>query len=738
MQKELGLQDYIDLLLRRRVIIAATLFIVLSVTTLYYLTRPPTFESSSTFMLESREIGFSEKGMDFTQFKRPVGYYRSIMKSRSFRRRIAEQILDSSEDVSDRYSRNDILEVVNSNVSLSSSEYSDFIELKAIANDPQVAYLTASIITEGIKARCQELDREELQNAVNFIEEQKRVSQTKLEDAERALQKFSEETNIVLTDEDGGILNELMNLENQLTAVQTEKELARANIAAYNRRLGQVQGGTTRDLQGTEETTEISEVRAEIARLLDQRNSMAQQYGDNFSGLKALDDQVDERRRSLVNILLNAASPTMESQQIDGVPMLMKIQEQKITEELNLYILENRERYLIRLVENYKEKHPDLIEKAMESMRLARAQKVAETLYNFLLERGEEMKIKAATGTGGIRIIDHPILPMNPIPKNMVMHILIGMLLGLGAGLSLALLKEMTDHSIRSKEDIESILDLPVMGIIPEIPSMNGKYLKLSKPGRGAGKGKDGGPEYDETEGVDAPAGRVLICNMKAKNPVVESYRSLRSNIEFATVSQPLDTMIVTSPNPSEGKTVTTANLGIAYALLGKKVLVVDADLRKPRQHKVFQMKKSPGVTDCLVGDLPLEEVIRQTTVSNLSLFTAGKSAPNPAEILSSEKMTRLMQQLVDQYDLVIYDTPPLIAVTDPMILASKVNGVIIVTKHGSTNKIVLENVVSQLRKVKTHIIGVIMNGARRSRGYGYYYYYYNRYAYYYDDKGNS
>jgi len=217
---------------------------------------------------------------------------------------------------------------------------------------------------------------------------------------------------------------------------------------------------------------------------------------------------------------------------------------------------------------------------------------------------------------------------------------------------------------------------------------------------------------------------QTLISYRKSKDPVVESYRSLRSNLEFASMDHPIRTMVVSSANPSEGKTLTTANLGIVFALLGKKVIIVDSDLRKPKIHKLFNIDKSPGITDLLVEDLNFEDVLHKTDIENLNVIPCGKSPPNPAEILASQKMETLIRMIEQKADLVIYDSPPLAAVTDPLLLATKVDGIILVVKHRSTNKEMVSHLVEQLKKAKVNIIGAILNQTMMTRGYGYYQYY--------------
>ena len=717
MRQELGIQDYLDLMLKhKRLIIISTLAIFVSVM-IYTVTRPPVYESTSTFMLETRNIGFSEAGLALTQQTRPLEYYRAVMESRVFRSRVMNTFFqaDSSSTQPD-FDEKELMKTIQEGLTLISAEYSDFVQLKAKTNDAQLAFQVATVATEVLKNRCQEIDREEQQNAVKFIEEQQLLSKQKLEATERALQQFKDVTSLATIDEEGGLIEELVQLENELTRIQTEKELALATLEAYKRRIGGIQGpdkATASDMQ----SPRVRQLYSDITQLEERKNELTVKYGSSSPEITAIEKQIETKRQEMVAALINNTSKEeADFIQMGDVSLWESMHQRKVEEELTVFALENKERYYKTLIENFKKKHPEMMTQAIELMRLSREKEVAGNLYNFLIEKGEEAKIKAATGTGGIRIIDAPVLPSEPVPVNTIRNLLLGLLVGFGLGLGLAYFKEYTDNSIKTQEDITTFLHLPVMGIIPNLVGTNGLKTRLSsltelKQGAVSGNGQNDSKSF-------------LISQMKSKNPVVESYRSLRSNLEFANMDHSIRTIIISSPNPSEGKTLTTANLGIVFALLGKHVIIVDTDLRKPKQHKLFGVDRAPGLTDCLVEDLPISDVIYHTGIDNLDLIPCGKTPPNPAEVLASKKMQVLMQEINQKADLILYDSPPLVAVTDPVLLASRMDGILLVVKHRGTNRAVAANMVDLLKKARVNIIGVVMNQALVTRGYGYYKYY--------------
>ena len=215
---------------------------------------------------------------------------------------------------------------------------------------------------------------------------------------------------------------------------------------------------------------------------------------------------------------------------------------------------------------------------------------------------------------------------------------------------------------------------------------------------------------------------------IQSKEPVVDAYRHVRTNIQFANVDSALKRIMITSSIPGEGKTLTAANLAISFAELGKRILVVDCDLRKSHQHILFNIRKSPGLSDYLAHNIALEKTIYMTHVPNLYVMPAGTTPPNPAEMLASAKMETLIQTLEQNFDFVIYDTPPIIAVTDPVILSRKVGNVIQVVRFGKTNRHVVGDSLNRLRNVNSDVLGVIFNSMQKAKGYGYYKYDYSYY----------
>ena len=303
-------------------------------------------------------------------------------------------------------------------------------------------------------------------------------------------------------------------------------------------------------------------------------------------------------------------------------------------------------------------------------------------------------------GSNGVKVLDiieEAAVPTVPIGPNRMMQVLLAAAIGLILAVGAAFLIEALDDTLKSPDDITKTMGLSILGAITRITG-------------------------------ETPAER-LITVRHPKSPISEAYRVIRTNLQFSSLDKPLRTLVVTSPNPKEGKSTTLANLGVVMAQAGKSVVLVDSDLRRPTLHKIFQVPNREGLTNALLQDTPvLNGQLQETGVENLRILTSGPLPPNPSELLGSKKMQRLLEQLKDQADLVLLDTPPALAVTDAAVLATQTDGVLVVTDAARTRRGAARQAVESLRKVGARLTGVAVNrlSPRGPGRYSYYYYYYS------------
>jgi capsular exopolysaccharide synthesis family protein len=308
-----------------------------------------------------------------------------------------------------------------------------------------------------------------------------------------------------------------------------------------------------------------------------------------------------------------------------------------------------------------------------------------------------------------------PTLPVRPKKK---LNILLGVLFGLSIGVGIAFLLEILDDTVKTGDDIER-LNLTLLGTIPLVHTEQ-IIRRLRKQGK---------------QFTDADLHRVeakMITRFSPKSPVSEAYRSLRTNIQFADIDKPKRVILMTSTTSKEGKSTTAVNLAVTLAQTGSRVLLVDSDLRRPNIHNFFGFDKTYGLTNVLIGSLALDDVIKPTEVDKLDVITAGDIPPNPAELVSSEKMRKFIEDVRARYEYVILDSPPAIAVTDAAVLATRVDGTLMVVSSGTVNRKEVLRAVGLIKNVRSSILGVVLNGLDVKKIYGSYYYYFHYYQYYY------
>ncbi len=388
-----------------------------------------------------------------------------------------------------------------------------------------------------------------------------------------------------------------------------------------------------------------------------------------------------------------------------------------------VFIAQNAEMQLSRFASSKENlsKQLDLIESDMEATQqaindlqdsdsaadqteLARLQTTLtqyQNNYASLLKSYEEIRLAEVQSMDNIVVAEPAKLPEVPIKPRKLQNTLLAAVVGCMLAVGVAFLIEYLDDTIKTSEDVGQALGLSTLGAITRFSA----------------------------EGENR-----LIAAAHPRSPISEAYRALRTNIQYSSVDRPLTTLLVTSTNPTEGKTTTVANLGAVMAQAGLSVIVVDSDLRRPLLHKYFDVSGNLGLTNALLDKNPhTDGYLQETEVENLRVLACGPLPPNPSELLNSQRMRELIEQLKGEADVLIFDSPPVLAVTDASILANQVDGVLLVLDAGATRREVAQRGKEQLDKVGANVLGAALNKlSHKGRG-GYYYYYY-----YHSDDGRE
>jgi tyrosine-protein kinase len=299
--------------------------------------------------------------------------------------------------------------------------------------------------------------------------------------------------------------------------------------------------------------------------------------------------------------------------------------------------------------------------------------------------------------TGGVQVLTPAIVPPTPVSPKTTTNVAVGALIGLLGGIGLAFARDRLDDTVRTKETAESVTSLPTLGIVPDV--------------------------------AEERQGRDLVTVTDSKSSASEAYRLLRTSVKFLGIDSPIRTLLVTSAGPAEGKTVSAANLAVTLAQTGERVLLVDADLRRPRLYEIFGAPPSPGLTTALLdGERPEKAIWAVEEVPGLHLLPPGTAPPNPAELLDSTRARTVFATITERYDVVVVDSPPVVAVTDAAVMSAWADAVLLVVAHGTTSRRGLARAVELLRQVDAPLVGMILNKVPASEGYGYQGYRYDTY----------
>ena len=386
------------------------------------------------------------------------------------------------------------------------------------------------------------------------------------------------------------------------------------------------------------------------------------------------------------------------------------------------------ETFLNQAFEEHKGQLAKLQDNLVDFQILKRDAQTTEKLYKALLERMGETTVASTMVAGTVGVIDPPEAPFDPyLPKPLLFLALSGVL-GLFLGAGTAFLVEYMDNSIKTTEDVERVVQLPSLGVVPLCLKGRSQAANDQPPGKVKGLLS----WVRNRHGQTIPMGDLDLMMVKhPRSAMSEAIRHLRTSLMLSVSGGPPETIVVTSPHPREGKSTISINLAIALAQDGRRVMILDCDLRRPRLHQVFHLDNAPGLTSYLTGNCNLETIIKPTEVNNLFLIPAGPIPPNPAELLNSQAYKNLLQELRREFNHIIIDTPPTLGFADARVVALQADGVLLVAKHQSTTREAGRLARQYLSQVNARMLGMVLNqlGSSDLRRHDMYYQkYYDRY----------
>lgn len=714
----IDLRHYWQVLLRRRRTLFAAVVVALVVALVWTYNATPIYRSKLLLQIEPQTDRFLEYQQQVS-LGEPVhdrDFYKTeheLLKSRSLARRVIDQLgLEAAQDASAGRTASFLAELKASlegwiraaglgkesagaqtgvrdgptledtlleNLSISPIRDSRLVNVQFDSPNPKQAAAVANAVAENFISMSLERRYEARSYAKRFLEERIEQVRANLEDSEQRLLAYAKEREIVnLDDRLGGALK---NLESMTAALVTAEA---ARIQAEAEYHGALQGTGPASLKVLDSPV--------IQKLKERRGALELQYQEDLKVYKPGYPKMQQTKRQLeeldqqigkeVGAIQAAAKSSYDAKAREQAAL------QKRVGELKGEILAMQAR-------------------STDYQALKREADTNRELYDGLLQRMKEVGVVAGLSANNIFIVDRAEVPQAAYKPNLRQNLAIAIALGLAIGILLAFLLEHLDDTVKSSEDVETRVGAPTLGIIPKAAA------------------KDHGVE---------DAAIPLLAAKDPTSPLAEAARSLRTSLVFSTTEGAPKVLHLTSANPGEGKTTVATSIAITFAQAGGKVLLIDADLRKPSLHHALDLPSSPGLVNYLTGDLAPAEIAQPTEVTRLFAITSGPLPPNPVELLSSAKMLELLRIAGERFDYVVIDGPPVIGLADALVLANLAKATIVVADAGRTRYGTLEGAVKRLRGANANLIGAVTNRVSRSgRGYGYGYGYGYDYHYSYN-----
>lgn len=715
------LKDYINVIRQNLIPILIILSISIIYTLIYVNTATNIYRSQTSLKIESPQgniltATFGSEASSATNDKYIMGQI-AVMKSYDIRDKVAKNLIDSFNTGNRAYSlllnraflpetvavSQEVLRGILGNlVVITGIKGLDAISITA--EGPifeELQYITKAYADAYIKHNI-EVSREDITNVKKFIVDEREKKFKELNDAESQIEGFQKRTGYIsLSSQTGSLVSAISNYEATIKANEIEIQVRKNTLDALKSKYDKMDPQLYDYIQAQINQSYLAAIQSQVSSLEVQRDielapienevvreKTRESYDKKLSSLREkLDNQIE-----ILKSGINATTPADKKAMNDQI----------FEEKLVIEDLEMKNRFYTDLIRKSENELKGLPEKMSELIKLERERGSAEKLFTMLEQKYQEATINERARVGNASILDLGIDNNTPVAPDRPKIILFGVLIGLALGLAFAFIRNYLDKSIKTPDELES-KGASVLSWIPKIES-------ISK------------------NGVSTPE---FIVGSKANSAASEAFKALRTRIQFSKLeSDQLKTILVTSSIPFEGKTIVSSNLAGSFAQAGKKVLIMDCDLRKPRVHNVFETDKFPGLSDYLFTNVTLEDITRRTPLDNLYFITSGTIPPNPSELLGSVQMKQFMNKLKEIYDIVIVDSPPFITVTDSEILYNITDGTVLVCQANKTPADAFWKTYERLnKKYPHHLLGCVLNNFNFKSSYGYYYNYYYYYS---------
>lgn len=726
------LHAYWRVVVRRRWLIVPFFVAVVLVTMLITLRQTKYYEAVATIVIDLQAPRVLEKDSVQDVVETGAGGYwyskeyfetqYRVIVSRAVGKRAVEKLqlgqsdkflgLDPTSDETQREAKRaqmDPVAVVFEGLRVDPVKESRIARIRYEHPDPQIAALVANGVAEAYIAESLAVKNNTTATATDWLEKQLVELETKLDQSGKALFEFKKAHDIVAASwEDRQSM-----VSQRLTATNdalTKARVRRAELLARNEAI--VAAGAAFDKGEVQALDDLTGRRSQstVAASGARENVQALQPVASSPLIQALKIRYLDTRAECSDLRVKYLT---DHPKLESCESKLGLVQKELRDEIKLAVAAARREYedfvkteanLQRLLDQTKSDAFGLNQYERDYLELKRSYDNNQRLYEMVLKRLKDTGVTGMLQVSNVRVLDAARPNYRPVRPNVLRNLLLAVLAGLVGGVALAFLAEYLDRTITGQDQVEEKLGLTFLGIVPSIS-----------------RDKDGAPQD-------------LFVQAQPKSAAAECLRSVRTNLLFMSPEKPLRTLLVTSAGPQEGKTTTATSLAITMANSGGRVLLVDADMRRPRIHRIFGAPNQQGLSSLILNEGTLHGTVRASGIENLWILPCGPIPPNPAELIHTTAFKRLLEEMSSSFDRVIIDSPPVGVVADSVVMSTHVDGTLMVLKAGKTDRLMAAQAVRQLRDVKALLLGAVLNDLDLDdQKYGKYSYYY-QYGYYYGD----
>lgn len=719
----IDIRQYWQILRRRWLPISVVFGSVVTLTTLITFLTKPIYQASGKLLLKEKQasalpdlpgLGGGLKAL--TRTSSPLATEAEIIRSVPILQRVVDNL-----GLKDKEGRPIDVNAENGkpfrkSLGVGEIRETDILSISFKSTDPEEAAVVVNQIIQVYLENNISANRAEAAATRLFIDQELPRAEADVKRLEVALRRFKEQNDtIVLPEEakvaiqtDGQLQQEISNLRGQLKAVSTRSQVLQSQLG-----LDPQQGIALSTLS---QSPLVQQTLVQYQQVLKEVNEQRKVLRPEHPKLQRLEERL-ATSQALLNQQMSQAlgrSITIQPSRIEGSQSTQALSDLLVEAEIERLGLINQLDYLVRAKAAYQQRTDALPKLEQRQRELERKLTVAQSIYEQLLKSQQQTQIQENQNIGNARTISAALVPEKPIAPRKARNIAIGILLGSLLGIGTALLLEALDNSIKTVKEAQDLFDFTVLATLPLLKEAE----KVSRGGHLARTTPD------------------LILRNSPRSPLSEAYRMLQANLKFLSSDRPVKTIVLTSAIPKEGKSTVTANLALALAEHDHRVLIVDADMRRPIQHQIWEQPNLAGLSNILAEQSDWQaHVIPEE--DHLDIITAGVVPPNPVPLLDSKRMTSLLEAFCGTYDYVLIDSPPIAVAADALILGRMTDGILMVTRPGVVNTGSAQTAKEALAKSNQNVLGMVVNGVVPDNEPDSYYYYYAK-DYYGEDLSAS